>query len=254
LYCCVAILLVSPRIMLAQEQEPAAAPPATQPAAAPAQSPIAKGTIEQWFAELAHYDAAVRERARIELMGLQRNDLDTLHDIVQANLPLSPSQANVLHDIVIHVYLAGEPYVGRNVGFLGVTLPQAGFARFGGDIGDGAPPQNTAVIMDRFPGFVGYRMLQDGDVIMGLGERPDLRIHEPTQLIAAIQEFRPGETVHLKVLRGMQVIDVAVKLDARVNEVAVPAIQIDDFRRAREIKAEEFWQKTFSPLLVEPMS
>src|SRR5687768_6475768 len=63
-------------------------------------------SIEKAFADLAHQDAAVREAARMTLLGLPRSQLDRLRKVVQNSLPLLPSQAASLHDIVTHVYLS----------------------------------------------------------------------------------------------------------------------------------------------------
>src|ERR1043165_8371337 len=100
-------------ILVAAHAVSATAGPATQP------SP----PINQWFTQLADADGAVREQARINLMGLPRDALPALHAIAQKARPLAAAQAAVLRDIVIHVYLAGEAYPGdKATGFLGVTF------------------------------------------------------------------------------------------------------------------------------------
>src|SRR4051812_46373868 len=76
--------------------------PTTQPAQ-PAQS-IAQ--IEKWFDNLASSEPQVRDDARTKLLGLGKIDLDTLREVVRRSVPLAPSQSGVLHDIVVHVYLA----------------------------------------------------------------------------------------------------------------------------------------------------
>src|SRR5438552_2860499 len=79
----------------------------TQPAAtAPATQPVA--VIQKWFDDLASSEPGARDAARIALLGMARADLETLHHVVKRSAPLAPAQATVLHDIVTHVFLAGE--------------------------------------------------------------------------------------------------------------------------------------------------
>src|SRR4051812_38654450 len=66
--------------------------------------------IPSWFADLANRDASVREQARVNLMGISRNDLEQLRAIVEKSRPLAPSQAMELRDIVQQVFQATEPY------------------------------------------------------------------------------------------------------------------------------------------------
>jgi len=103
-------------------------PPATRPAASP-RDPAAQ--MPRWFAELGHSDPRVREAARVSLMGLPRKDLPKLEKLVRDSVPLVPSQAVVLREIVIHAFLPG----GRSnppgaAGFFGVRRggPNLNFA------------------------------------------------------------------------------------------------------------------------------
>src|SRR5688500_18470155 len=54
------------------------------------EAPPAVAPLRQAFAELDHADAAVRDAARLKLMGMRRRDLDSFRKLVQESLPLMP--------------------------------------------------------------------------------------------------------------------------------------------------------------------
>ena len=228
----------------------AASAPAQEIATQPA------GRLQQWFEELTNQDAEVRQQARVKLMGLRRKDLPALRELVENSRPLAPSQAAALQSIVAHVYLSEEPYVKREgVGFLGVTPAHGRMEHWSEPDADFSQQQTGAVVLERLPGFVGYRMLLDGDVIVGIVERPSLRIRGPADLISSIGGHRAGETIHLKVVRGMKVIEVRVTLDTRYEDPERRDEQsIREFIRERELAAQEYWQEHFAPLLTDGMS
>ena len=60
----------------------------TQSAAAPATEPTSD--IQKQFDQLADADPNVRDDARVALMGLKREQLADLRDIVEKNRPLTP--------------------------------------------------------------------------------------------------------------------------------------------------------------------
>src|SRR5689334_16743687 len=98
--------------------------PATLPTSRPAAD---LASIRHLLAQLASDNFGVRESARIALMGLDRADLPTLREAVKQSLPLEPSQAIVLRDIVTQAYLSGDPYdkAQGSQGFLGISLPNS---------------------------------------------------------------------------------------------------------------------------------
>jgi hypothetical protein len=241
------------------------------------------------FDDLADSDAGVRESARAALMGLDRRYLPSLQKLVDQQRPLRPSQASVLRQIVTHVYLAGEPYPSdRTAGFLGVRMsatavrldtPDPAAAAAGGEqegnnngngnnANDGNAGSDVApmgvVILERLPGFVGHRMLLDGDVVVGIDERPDLRLFSdraaaddllPLRVFTdAVKGTRPGRTLHFQVLRRGRLVKVPVTLDPRPDAAAAaggnPA-PTDAFDRQRREKADAYWRESFAPLLRE---
>jgi hypothetical protein len=186
----------------------------------------------------------------MNLMNLSRGDLPTLRNIVTEMRPLAPAQLTTLRDIVIHVFLATEPMRGnRQSGFLGVQL--APFSP-----GDDSNPDDTAapgvVILDRMPGFIAFKMLQNGDMIIGITEAPAKPIRTVEDLSSVIGDVPAGQTVHLQIIRGGQSIQVPVKLDARPEWVGArqfPGINVQDSLEDRTQRAEEFWQQNFASLV-----
>jgi hypothetical protein len=215
---------------------------------ASADSTTQPDSVTQWFSDLSNSDAAQRERAKIELMGISRNQLAELAKLIERKHPLAPSQALVLHEIVVQVYLANEPYVADPTGaaFLGVRYAATAFLINGQE-----PEQLGTVVQERVPGFCAYRYLQDGDVIVGFEEMPDRPIRQGDDLRTVISNLRAGDTVHVQIIRGGQKMTVPLKLDGRP---AVPPQLIDDAMRARRQAAEDYWTKTFAPLVDEGVS
>jgi hypothetical protein len=215
--------------------------------------------LTTWFYDLANKDASVREQARVGLMGISRDDLQTLRKLVETNRPLAPSQAMALREIVMQVYESTEPYeaVKDEPGFLGVPLRDASIVLDSTD----DDTQAGVLVTDRIPGFCAYRFLQNGDVIVGITDSPGKAIRKATDLTEIIKLYRGGDTIHMEILRGGQKMTVAIKLDARPNwapmQIAIPAgpigpnmvVNQQDAIRERQRKADEYWDQTFAPLL-----
>src|SRR5205085_2391718 len=158
--------------------------------------------------------------------------------------PLSAEQVAALRPIVTQVFLASEQYDARpDVGFLGIFLPSN--EMFNSDEG--------ALVTERMPGFVGMRMLKDGDVILSvrMPEHPGVRIHSGADLSTALKESSPGRPVQFQILRQGQVIDLSLILDAKPLEAEVGADAMHEFNRQRLLRADEYWQKNFAELLLD---
>ena len=238
-----------------QPERPAERQPGQQPGAQPERPTDAKDAAEnatiaslrQSFAELDDADAAVREAARLKLMGMRRQDLPAFQKLVQESLPLVPSQAAVLRQIVIHVYLAGEKYDTTNAeGFLGVKMQETSVRLPAADGADQFAPAVGVVIVERMPGFAGARMLVDGDVILGVVERPDVRTLGMYEFQMVVKSVTPGTTIHFQVMRQGQVIRVPVAPDPRPFD-ADGLMQDLIYRRQR--KADDYWEKSFAQVL-----
>ena len=206
-------------------------------------------SMRQWFADLDDADASVREAARRNLMGMRRGDLPAFRQLVQESQPLQPAQAAVLKQIVTHVFLSGDTYDTTNAeGFLGVKMQETSVRLPAAEGADAFAPAVGVVIVERMPGFVGARMLVDGDVILGILERPDVRTLGMYEFQLVVKGVQPGTTIHFQVLRQGQVIRVAVAPDPRPFEADV---NMQDLVYRRQRKADEYWEKVFAPSLKE---
>lgn len=224
--------------------------------------------IREWFDELTHANASVRERARVALMGIKPEELGVLRDLVDRARPVAPAQAAVLHDVVIHVYLSAASERARGLprgGFLGVLLepmqsssglglppapvPPApadevqDFGQFGGGSGG-------VLIRETWPGFAGFRFLRVGDVVIGTGRGQPARAPSVTEFKAAVSSTTPGRTIELQVLRQGRVIDIPVRVSAR------PAWAEDEpttrqMQSRRLARAELYWRFAFALLLLD---
>jgi hypothetical protein len=189
----------------------AAAGPASQPTSRPEERVAA---IRGWVRDLGNGDSAVRDRARVELMGISRGELERLRQVVAQSRPLAPDQIAMLQEIVTHVYLAGEYDEGAEErGFLGVRMSQTGVEL---SPAPGVRADGTAVgvaVAGRVPGFCAYRMLEDGDVIIRLTSDKAYEFSTADDLKVVVLRHRAGETVTLDVLRRGTLIRVPVTLD-----------------------------------------
>jgi hypothetical protein len=228
--------------------------PATRPSTQPAAEFSADSPARVWFAQLASLDETKRDDARTQLMGLTRDDLPRLRELVVKNRPLVAEQAAALHEIVVHVYLTGEPYSANNSnGFLGLLWPQ--------EIYDDSSRLGVAV-ENRLPGFPSFQLLRDGDLIHGVYVNPDAPLQQLPNLLTpnrgalthVVGEAGANSTVVLEVLRQGQMIKVAMRLAAKpILPEMVPA-EVEAFFSQRSQKGEKYWQEEFLPLIRPGMS
>jgi hypothetical protein len=229
-----------------------ASPPATAPVD---EQSILNGALVQ----LSDRDPAVRQAAREQLMGLSATDLPALRTAIEQLRPLPPGVANALRDIVEHVYLAGENNDGDvNHGFMGITMTnwQSVIADDGSD-----PPEPVGVVVEmRLPGFDGYRMLRDGDIILSIpaeGIEP-LRVRSPQTVMATVGNLTAGSRVRLDLIRNGRRLQTTVTLDARPADLGRNAQQQQvnpaDYRQALEAKAEAFWIARFASVVDDSTS
>ncbi len=225
------------------------------PASAPSTQP---STISKAFEELDQPEPAVRERARHQLMGLRRPELEPLREIVQKNRPLAPAQAAVLREIVVQVFLSDDPYPASDQdGFLGVMLePVRQDGLFVPDELTGDPSGELGpgvLVRECMPGFAGFRFLRAGDVVRGVLGAQFAPTSTLAELKAAVRSTRPGQILPLQVLRQGQLVEVEVRVSARPRE-AVDEASMRLLQDRRMSEAEAYWQKSFAPLVEEAMS
>lgn len=247
----IATLVLVPVAPLVLAQTPPATFPATQPAALelPKDSPI-----RGWFTDLASPDAAVRDQAQSQLMGMSREELEGLRLLASANRPLAPNQAAALRDVVIHVFLVGEPYEpDPRQPFLGVRWPRD--ERFA--LSD--PPRLGVPLEERIPGFPGFQMLRDGDLVLGVTTRSqgpfDQWVDHPTpskeMLITVLRATTVDHPVIFDVLRQGQRLRVRIRLAAKPAALVINPTDAtaEAFLTPRLQRAEAYWQQMFVPLL-----
>jgi hypothetical protein len=209
----------------AQPMVTALVEPTTQPA----------DTLRKWLSDLAADDGDQRRSARRNLLKMSRQDLSVIRDLIAAGAAPQPAQRQALYEIVCHVFLATEPYPGRaDTSFFGIFDYRAV------DLGN----STGLVFAGRLIGFPAYASLEDGDVILGILEKPkiDLRALNPLESIRAT--VKPGETIHVRVLRDNQVIITPLTL---APSPSWPRPGVEE-RTMREQLANEYWQRQFAPL------
>jgi hypothetical protein len=236
--------------------------PATKPAA----------QIRTWVAQLGNADSSLREKARDQLMLLSVDDLPTIRRIVEELGPeMKPAQKAYIQDIVFQLFLSGleyepdtvpgdevlgllpkivlDPQTGqpipgarpkpREMPFLGISWPMLGTDFT-------AETESGVVVARRIRGFAAYRTLRDGDIIKQIVEAPDATVTNSNNFSSVIGTFNVGQTVHFKILRNGQPMEVPVTLVARPRDVS--NMNIDAWLQVREDRAREYWTQNFQPL------
>jgi S1-C subfamily serine protease len=191
-------------------------------------------------------------------MGLKRPQLDELRKIVEQSAVLAPAQRAALHDIVFHVFLSGEEYDRLPVGFMGVTLDNVHQAPV-------TPPDDAAdesaqwrgrsgvLITQRLPGFCGFRYLQENDLVVAVMGNDVVRVSEMQELMAIVRATPPGEMLTLQLIRQGKPMRVSLRVEPR-PAAATGQNQVEEFLNPRLSKAQEYWDKTFAPLLAAKLS
>jgi hypothetical protein len=233
--------------------------PSTQPAAPAvpaATQPTASNTqMQGWFDDLASTEPVVRENARMELLGLSRDQLPALRVIVQNSHPIVPAQSAALHDIVTHVFLSGERYELaeglQRQGFLGVMLTRDQNLIAPLDIDGNVDEDAGVLVQDCMPGFCGFRYLRPGDLIMALQTGPDEFMRTTTQsgLISTISSLPPAAPLTLRLVRQGQLISVTLPLSERPRVADQNTLMVEEWRSARIKMAIQYWETFFLPLL-----
>lgn len=202
--------------------------PATQPS-----------DVARWLNDLAAEDAPTRAEARRKMLGMSAAQLKELQTLVANGRAALPSQREALYEIVHHTFLRTRPYPvlqGDNGSFIGL---------FGQQVTDGG--DYSSVSFERcLPGFDAYRVLENGDRIIGVDELPELRFEGGNPLGPIRQNFKAGTVIHFRIIRDNQFQRVALQLSA------TPLWQ--QFRDLGELEAREelartYWQREFAPLL-----
>jgi hypothetical protein len=195
--------------------------------------------VARWLNDLAAEDAPTRAEARRKMLGMSAAQLKELRQLVADGQAVLPAQREALYEIVYHTFLRTRPYPvlqGDNGSFIGL---------FGQQVTDGGG--SSSVAFERcLPGFDAYRVLENGDRIVGVDELPELRFEGSNPLGPVRQGFKAGTVIHFRIIRDSRVQRVALQLSM------TPLWQ--QFRdmgelEAREELAKTYWQREFAPLL-----
>jgi hypothetical protein len=199
--------------------------------------------LQSLIAQLASDDSRLREKALGDLMELNKKDIPMLRAAALSQSPLLPGQIDAIRQAVTQIFLAAERYhVDPEIpgGFLGLhwTNPNP------------RPMPDGVVVDERIPGFPCCRLLQSGDVIVQIVDRPPIPLLTTNDLVRVVQRMWPGEVLHLKILRLGQPIDVSLVLD--FLPVDLNQTNIDAWIQDRNKKAEAYWVQEFS--VIDPAS
>jgi S1-C subfamily serine protease len=205
-----------------------------------AQATTQPSRIEQLVSQLADPDAEVREKARVELMDIDSDELPRLRAAVESLRPLAPAQTTALKDIVVHVYARGIDYPRSHSGFLGIVWEP---------LVDPFKERDQLVVGRRLPGFCAFRVFCEGDVLLGMASPMEVQFTSQNSVGTAISACRPGSTIELDVLRRGRVVRIEVTLDAK----PAGANPLEEAAR-RVFAGEEYWEKHFEPLMREEMT
>jgi hypothetical protein len=202
-------------------------------------------SLQNQIAQLGSDNPQLRDEARVQLMGLPREDLPALRTAALAQSPLLPGQIAELRDVVTQVYLAGEDYnrdPSSPRGFLGL---------YWGTMPTPVPGQGILTVVNRIAGFPAYRMLKTGDIITQVVESPQAPIHGATDLTNVLQAMHCGDVVPLNILRSGRPLTVGVPLaifPVDLDQHRADDAWIENWMLDRQQRADEYWARQFSAI------
>jgi hypothetical protein len=209
-------------------------------------------TVNRWLTELGNREAAVRSAARRELMGLQPSELPLLRELALAAKPLELEQVQALRDIVIYVKAREQILDPKPTSraFLGLRWPPLLLANNFDDeelVDVGVP------VLQRVAGFVVWRYLEEGDILLAMG-RPDALelLRRRVDILNAVRGLQPGEMIEMRVLRGASIINVRFPIDSFPRVLDPEAV--NTFAAKAEAAGRAYWDEQFAQLLPDEQS
>lgn len=192
--------------------------------------PIDRGQqIQSWLKQLDDPAASTRTEALASLQGLTKLEMQQL--IAEGLLrKLTPSQVLAMGEVYQYVQVRSTlDFTKSHNGFMGVSLDNAD--PFSADGAGGA------LISGRIIGFVAYRYLCDGDIVVGIGDHETKQaVRNGDDLRNFVLTHRPGDILTFVVVRGGQSLTVSFPIDSR--PVMDPA-NTDDNAVTRSIEAQQ---------------
>lgn len=218
-----------------------AGPPATQPA-----DTVLAHQLGIWITQLGRDDPQARQGALAHLMELNRQDLPALRAVVMAQGPLLPGQVAGIRQAVTQIFLASQPYefatdlsMGR--GFIGLSWE--------GDAPIDSP--QGVMVSERIPGFVGYRMLQPGDILVKILRQPvepNIELHQYEQFTIEVRQMQAGDLLRLEILRYGRQMDISLRLDHRPLKANQDMAIMRQWLNERAQAAQDYWTQQFSAI------
>lgn len=218
-----------------------AAVPATGPGAAPTTQ---RSCIDEWLIQAADIEPAIREAARINLLGLKPDELPLLHDAATAASPLKPAQAELVREAVTYIRTRAGLMQMPNQGsaFMGVLLGRSGMIAQGPM--DTLPSEGVLVV-SRLPGLAAARYLQDGDMILGfVFDQQTVWFDSKESLRKYVTDQQIGTPVTMLVRRASRVETITFPLDPCPTPQGTNEINQGDVVGALAINAENEAMKT----------
>lgn len=217
---------------------------------------VVADSIGQLYDRLTDPDPVERGKARTELLGLKKDQLPLLKKAVASSQPVTPAQAQVLRDIVVHIHVHEAIGFGTkgDKPFLGVDTPEYyDFER---------PPAIGCLITQPFIGFTAYRYVQPGDIVVQASVRNmNRQVTTFEDFARVLKTAKLGDIVSMTVARGGSKVDISFPLESNpliltsrnANAGANQANIVTATRLKPLIRdANRFFDKEFGPLLPVP--
>lgn len=184
-------------------------------------------------------------------MLLEFREIDKLKTAATAQT-LSASQVAALQEIVKQIFIAKElPTRGSGWGFMGVSMPIAS----DDDPRAGLP----AVILGRVKGCDAYRVLREGDTVVGMQmmtpkNAPMAPIGSYRDLRAFLRKTSAGDWIVVRIIRNGEAVETALRLGLNSGDRQLDVTLF-------EYLADQYWSQQFanvikpkSPESAEPAS
>ena len=173
-----------------------------------------RSRIDEWLTQAADIEPAVREAARVHLLGLQPNELWLLHDAATAASPLKPAQVEMVREAVAYIRTRASLMQMPNQGspIMGVGLGPGGIMLQPGVIA--TEPLEGVMVVSRLPGFAAARYLQDGDMILAfILDQQTFWLDSKESLRKYVTDQQIGTPVTMLVRRASHVETITFPLD-----------------------------------------
>ncbi len=205
--------------------------------------------ITEQVVQLRSASPSDRTQARRQLMEIGYEQLPELRYVITHMSDLHPSQTDPVYDVVQHVFIRDRLMkLPRAKGaMLGISLQKSVMLRE--SVSTERSIYNFGVEFDLRPGQIANRYLEEGDLILAVGQSPYLSATpSTTDLIDRISKCSAGQHLTLLIQRGPARMHVEIPLDPRFAEMDSSDSQFfSTYSQATE-DAERYWNQYFANL------